>query len=385
MQVTRFIRTLGLLLIARPRRLRRRLRRGVPGPDRQGEGGSDQGIRRRPPTANSRRTPNRRQNEAETATAAPAAEERTPKAGRRLIDSRVGPCPVPSRSRGRVGPDRRRSARPTGTSTFVHLISLYPIMRRSRPPASQRRRGFTLIELLVVISIIAVLIALLRPAVQSAREAARRAQCANNMKQIGLAMHNYHTGQGSFPSGGTIAAAYSNTYSTTWGTWSAQALMLGFLEQQPLYNASNFSWAVIMGPGWSINTTVSNSIVNGFLCPLRRYGPFPGTRPTAFGGTAGSTITLPRSARRSKPYRGKVRQQTTGALHPGRPRLRRPAHHRRDLQYHRLCRVAGRARIPAAGIRPSRCWPALPERHQRRGRIIGSGAIPSGTLRRQEL
>jgi prepilin-type N-terminal cleavage/methylation domain-containing protein/prepilin-type processing-associated H-X9-DG protein len=140
---------------------------------------------------------------------------------------------------------------------------------------SQSRRGFTLIELLVVIAIIAVLIALLLPAVQSAREAARRAQCTNNLKQIGIALHNYHTGHGSFPSGGTVAAAYSNTYSTTWGTWSAHALMIGFLEQQPLYNASNFSWAVVMGPGWRINSTVAFSIINTFICPSDDLAPIP--------------------------------------------------------------------------------------------------------------
>jgi prepilin-type N-terminal cleavage/methylation domain-containing protein/prepilin-type processing-associated H-X9-DG protein len=144
---------------------------------------------------------------------------------------------------------------------------------------TEMRHGFTLIELLVVISIIAVLIALLLPAVQSAREAARRSQCTNNLKQIGLAMHNYHTGIGTFPSGGTTAPAYAalsaGGYLSSWGTWSAQALMLGYLEQTPLYNASNFSWCVGFGPGWPMNSTVSCTIVNGFICPSDGQSPNP--------------------------------------------------------------------------------------------------------------
>src|SRR5215469_12266229 len=148
------------------------------------------------------------------------------------------------------------------------------------------RGGFTLIELLVVIAIITVLIALLLPAVQSAREAAHRAQCVNNLKQIGLAMHNYHTGIGTFPSGGTVGPNNwygSPAYSVSWGTWSAHALMLGYLEQAQLYNAANFSWAVGMGSGWPINSTVSTSILNSFICPSDGLSPVS-PQGTQWGG-----------------------------------------------------------------------------------------------------
>jgi prepilin-type N-terminal cleavage/methylation domain-containing protein/prepilin-type processing-associated H-X9-DG protein len=138
------------------------------------------------------------------------------------------------------------------------------------------RHAFTLIELLVVIAIIAILIALLLPAVQAAREAARRSQCTNNLKQIGLAMHNYHTGIGTFPLGGTKAppgGSYGATYVSGWGTWSAHALMMSFLEQQALYNAANFSWAVGFGAAWSINSTVTTTDLNVFICPSDGLSP----------------------------------------------------------------------------------------------------------------
>ena len=112
----------------------------------------------------------------------------------------------------------------------------------SKPQRS--RRGFTLIELLVVIAIIAILIALLLPAVQAAREAARRLQCVNNLKQIGLGLHNYHQALGSFPMGSSANLQISpNTYSGPHGL-SAQAQMLGFMELTPLYNSINFNFGV---------------------------------------------------------------------------------------------------------------------------------------------
>lgn len=97
-----------------------------------------------------------------------------------------------------------------------------------------RCRGFTLIELLVVIAIIAILVALLLPAVQQAREAARRAQCKNNLKQIGLALHNYHDSYNSFPP--TVCIRPGD-----FGQWSAQARLLPVLDQANLQNLINFS------------------------------------------------------------------------------------------------------------------------------------------------
>lgn len=99
-----------------------------------------------------------------------------------------------------------------------------------------RRRGFTLIELLVVIAIIAVLIALLLPAVQQAREAARRSQCKNNLKQIGLALHNYNDTHGALPSGSIVLRNTAGTVYYGHG-WTWHATILPYLDQGPLYNA----------------------------------------------------------------------------------------------------------------------------------------------------
>ncbi|WP_435008607.1 DUF1559 domain-containing protein [Tundrisphaera lichenicola] len=116
------------------------------------------------------------------------------------------------------------------------------------------RSAFTLIELLVVIAIIAVLIALLLPAVQSAREAARRMQCVNNLKQIGLALHNYHDTVGTFPLGRTTP--YDVSYSPL-------ARFLPYMEQANLGNALNYS----LGYNQLANTTVLNTSLSLFLCP----------------------------------------------------------------------------------------------------------------------
>ena len=105
---------------------------------------------------------------------------------------------------------------------------------RSRVPRSSR--GFTLIELLVVIAIIAILIALLLPAVQQAREAARRSSCKNNLKQIGLALHNYHSSYSCFPT-----MLCMNLSSSSWGQWGPQARLLPFLDQANLQKLINFS------------------------------------------------------------------------------------------------------------------------------------------------
>ena len=132
-------------------------------------------------------------------------------------------------------------------------------------------RGFTLIELLVVIAIIAVLIALLLPAVQAAREAARRSQCTNNLKQIGLALHNYHSTHDKFPMGGSKGSdGQGGTGSDPWASWSAQAQMLPFMEQTAIYNAINFNFEMERNGGdlpTVVNSTAKNTIINSFLCP----------------------------------------------------------------------------------------------------------------------
>ena len=141
------------------------------------------------------------------------------------------------------------------------------------------RQGFTLIELLVVIAIIAVLIALLLPAGPGGPRGGPAAQCVNNLKQIGLALHNYHTAINSFPLGSVTVRPIQPATTYTWSNWGANALMLPYLEQGPLYNAINFSFVPEPAPeptpqdvsyasmGGYINSTVYGTKLAAFLCP----------------------------------------------------------------------------------------------------------------------
>ena len=119
------------------------------------------------------------------------------------------------------------------------------------------RRGFTLVELLVVIAIIGILIALLLPAVQAAREAARRSQCSNNIKQLGIGIHNYHDTYKMFPSG-FVTTTYSDV-----GGWGWQTFILPFVEQQALYD----SLAPNVNHIPAAPTDLTETEISGYRCP----------------------------------------------------------------------------------------------------------------------
>ena len=148
-----------------------------------------------------------------------------------------------------------------GSYASTGRLVLSSVSCRQRTAATIRRHGFTLVELLVVITIIGILIALLLPAVQAAREAARRVQCSNNLKQIGLAMHMHLEAKGRFPYGYYWAKQGTGGNESTWVTE-----LLPYIEQKPLYKT--IDWSRPFGQvslGW--NKQVSGTTLSIFVCP----------------------------------------------------------------------------------------------------------------------
>jgi prepilin-type N-terminal cleavage/methylation domain-containing protein/prepilin-type processing-associated H-X9-DG protein len=154
-----------------------------------------------------------------------------------------------------------------------------------RSTSQQPKAGFTLVELLVVITIIGILIALLLPAVQAAREAARRVQCANNFKQVGLAMHNYHAAKGCFPPGEFYIPDFNPNYpkGQSFFVFSWAVHILPYMERETLYNNIDFSaqWSYADStkkPGAAMsNLDVSKTRIPGYMCPSDpQYGELLG-------------------------------------------------------------------------------------------------------------
>lgn len=133
---------------------------------------------------------------------------------------------------------------------------------------NKTRQGFTLIELLVVIAIIAILVALLLPAVQQAREAARRSSCKNNLKQLALAMHNYHDVHRTFPMGSLLKEKDNSATLTSKANWGWGAMLLPFLEQSALFENLNIGNVTVRQ---NLNNATTRQLmvtpISAFICP----------------------------------------------------------------------------------------------------------------------
>src|SRR5690242_2608624 len=169
-------------------------------------------------------------------------------------------------------------------------------IRLQRPRQQQRRTAFTLVELLVVIAIIGVLVALLLPAVQAAREAARRVSCVNNMKQLGLALHNYESSSACFPWGVWRNTPYDGC--STSPRFGMMVYLLPYAENSSLYNSINFSGASAASPVSTANSirnyTGMATKIASYVCPSDQVqtpldpSTFVGWSQGSYSGMAGT-------------------------------------------------------------------------------------------------
>lgn len=170
------------------------------------------------------------------------------------------------------------------------------------------RRGFTLIELLVVIAIIGVLVGLLLPAVQQAREAARRSSCSNNLKQQGLALHSHHDAKRAFPPGATLPTA-----SRIAGNWNWHADILPYLEEGALHgkitfgSSSNFRGDQLNATGGTNN--LFNVVINAYQCPSSLFPALYDSSPIGIESTLSVEAIRP-SASTTSVSRGRQRAAT---------------------------------------------------------------------------